>query len=121
MSFYSSGREESKKMVFFMTKPIITKQQNCTFRNNLKAEANMLAIELDLSFWVRLRKNSEPRTLTQEIYLDSHRGRRSEPAGPHRLANKLQSQNEGFGSLGSGEQRCVPVREGVGELRSRDF
>ena len=41
------------------------------------------------------KKNSEPRTLMQEVYLESHRGKSSEPAGLHGLRKQVTEAKEG--------------------------
>ena len=41
------------------------------------------------------KKNSEPRTLMQEVYLESHRGKSSEPAGLHGLRKQVTKAKGG--------------------------
>lgn len=41
-------------------------------------------------------KNLEPRRLTQEVYLESHRGRVSEPAGLCGFSEQVTEAKEGF-------------------------
>ena len=55
----------------------------------------LLTGELDFGSWVRLRKNSEPRSRMQDAYLESHRGRRIEPAGLHELRKQVTEVKEG--------------------------